>query len=139
MRKLILWLSLALAFIVFFTVEVYASVGGFIDSLVSGYGGYFAIGVIVVSFAIIWIIRATKTKKDDAILDNYIQQGIKFALSIMPKNTDVNWIKLTKNALQKFTEIYAKELGAAPDAGIYDKAKSLIEEIAKEKAELPKN
>jgi hypothetical protein len=90
--------------------------------------------VLVVAFIIIMIIRKTKTKKDDEILDNYIEKGIEFAISIMPANSTVNAIKLTKNALSKFVEAYTVDKQTAPDASVYKKAKALIEDIAQQKS-----
>lgn len=94
------------------------------------YGGWQVIIVIACSL-IIWIIRATKTKKDDEILDNYVKKGVEYALAVMPKDSKIDWVKFVANALGKFNEIYTKTEELPPDAKLYDKAKQLIEEIAK--------
>ncbi|MBR4633078.1 MAG: hypothetical protein IKO48_07180 [Elusimicrobia bacterium] len=77
-----------------------------------------------------WIIRKTKTEKDDVILDKYVSQAVNFALKIIPQNSNVNWVKFVGNALGKFSEAYTKEQGDAPDISTIEKAKKLIEEIA---------
>ena len=101
------------------------------------YGGWLLVAYIIWRGGI-WIVRYTKTEKDDAVLDNFVKIGIDFALKVMPENTAVNWLKLTKNALSKFVEAYTASQGDAPDMTTYEKAKKLIEEIAtqKETAEL---
>jgi len=94
------------------------------------YGGWQVV-VVFVCFLIIWIIRATKTKKDDEILDKYVKKGVEYALAVMPKDSKIDWVKFVANALGKFNEIYTKTEELPPDAKLYDKAKQLIEEIAK--------
>lgn len=94
------------------------------------YGGWQVV-VVFVCFLIIWIIRATKTKKDDEILDKYVKKGVEYASAVMPKDSKINWVKFVANALGKFNEIYTKTEELPPDAKLYNKAKQLIEEIAK--------
>lgn len=94
------------------------------------YGGWQVV-VVFVCFLIIWIIRATKTKKDDEILDKYVKKGVEYALAVMPKDSKIDWVKFVANALGKFNEIYTKTEELPPDAKLYDKAKQLIEELAK--------
>lgn len=89
--------------------------------------------LIVACFGIIWIIRATKTQKDDEILDKYVSLGIEYALKVMPKDSKIDWVKFVGNALGKFSEVYTKTKELPPDAKVYDKAKQLIETIAEEK------
>jgi hypothetical protein len=92
------------------------------------YGGW---QVVIACFLIIWIIRATKTKKDDEILDKYVKKGVEYALAVMPKDSKIDWVKFVANALGKFNEIYTKTEELPPDAKLYEKAKQLIEELAK--------
>lgn len=94
------------------------------------YGGWQVV-IVTACFFIIWIIRTTKTKKDDEILDNYVKKGVEYALAVMPKDSKIDWVKFVANALGKFNEIYTKTEELPPDAKLYDKAKQLIEEIAK--------
>lgn len=94
------------------------------------YGGWQVV-VVFVCFLIIWIIRATKTKKDDEILDKYVKKGVEYALAVMPKDCKIDWVKFVANALGKFNEIYTKTEELPPDAKLYEKAKQLIEELAK--------
>lgn len=94
------------------------------------YGGWQVV-VVAVCFIAIWIIRATKTKKDDEILDKYVKKGVEYALAVMPKDSKIDWVKFVANALGKFNEIYTKTEELPPDAKLYEKAKQLIEELAK--------
>lgn len=93
------------------------------------YGGWQVV-IVIVSFIIIWVIRATKTKKDDEILDKYVTTAIDYALKVMPKDSKIDWVKFVANALGKFNEIYTKTNELPPDSKLYDKAKQLIEKIA---------
>jgi hypothetical protein len=94
--------------------------------------------IFVFCSIIIFIIRKTRTKKDDEFLDIYVEKGVEFALSVMPANTTINWIKFTKNAMVEFQKAYTSEKKMAPDASTYERAKAIIEEIAKQKASLGK-
>lgn len=80
----------------------------------------------------LWIVRKTKTTKDDIIVDNYVAKAVKLALQVIPnpENTQVNWLKFLGNALAEFNRAYTKEQGEAPDTTTFEKAKALITEIA---------
>ena len=80
----------------------------------------------------LWAIRKTETKKDDVIIDEYVSKAVKLALQVIPKpeETQVNWLKFLGNALAEFNRAYTKEQGEAPDTSTFEKAKSLIQEIA---------
>ena len=87
--------------------------------------------VLYVLFRVgIWIVRKTETKTDDMILDRYVNMGVQFALKVIPKNSEINWVKFAGNALGKFVEAYTKEQGDTPDMTTMDKARKLIEETA---------
>lgn len=100
-----------------------------LKDLFFSYGGWTAL-IVVLSFATVWIIRYTKTAKDDEILDKYVKVGIEYALAIMPKDSKIDWVKFVANALSKFSEVYTKTRELPPEADIYAKAKQLIEKIA---------
>jgi hypothetical protein len=103
-----------------------------LKELFTTYGGV-SIVFIALSFAAIWFIRATKTTRDDEILDKFVVTGIDYALKLVPANSTLNWVKFTANALGKFMEVYTKTQGQPADAKIYEKAKLLIETIASQK------
>lgn len=136
MKKLFLKLFSLLFVFLFFVVNVFAEVAEavnangnlFVDWFYK-YGGWQVV-IVFVSFIIIWVIRATKTKKDDEILDKYVKKGVEYALAVMPKDSKIDWVKFVANALGKFNEIYTKTEELPPDAKLYDKAKQLIEKIA---------
>jgi hypothetical protein len=88
----------------------------------------------IASIIIIFVIRKTSTKKDDEILDKYVVEGIEFALSIMPANSTVNWIKLAKNALTQFITVYTKTNGELPSKDLIAQAITMIQDAAKKKA-----
>ena len=128
MKKLLsLLLSLLVVCFVFVTNVFAANISAV--EIFSSYGGWKTICVVFACFALIWIIRATKTKKDDEILDEYVSTGIEYALKVMPKDSKIEWVKFVGNALGKFSEIYTKTQKLPPDAKVYDKAKQLIEEL----------
>lgn len=103
------------------------------EVLILKYGGW-ALLILYLVFRIgIWYVRKTETKVDDEILDNYIKIGVDFASSLIPKNTEINWLKFVANALSKFTEAYTKSQGDVPDSTTFEKAKKLIEELAAQK------
>lgn len=131
MKKLYLLLcSLSMAFFCF-AVNVFADVGGIEVSkhLFEKLGGWQVVFVIC-CFVLIWIVRATKTKKDDEILDKYVTTAVSYALKVMPKDSKIDWVKFVGNALGKFNEIYTKTNELPPDAKLYEKAKQLIEKVA---------
>ena len=131
MKKLF-WLLCSLVMTVFcFVVNVFADVDGveISKSLFEKLGGWQVV-VVICCFVLIWIVRATKTKKDDEILDKYVTTAISYALEVMPKDSKINWVKFVGNALGKFNEIYTKTNELPPDAKLYEKAKQLIEKIA---------
>ncbi len=94
-------------------------------------GGWLLI-VYIVFRILLMIIRKTKTKKDDEIIDNYVIKAVRLALQVIPKpeETQVVWVKFVGNVLAEFERAYIKEQGDAPDATTYEKAKNLIYEIA---------
>lgn len=94
-------------------------------------GGWLLI-VYVIFRILLMIIRKTKTKKDDEIIDNYVIKAVRLALQVIPKpeETQVVWVKFVGNVLAEFERAYIKEQGDAPDATTYEKAKKLIYEIA---------
>ena len=130
MKKLF-WLLCSLVMTVFcFVVNVFADVGGEVSkSLFEKLGGWQVV-IVICCFVLIWIVRATKTKKDDEILDKYVTTAISYALKVMPQNSKIDWVKFVGNALGKFNEIYTKTNELPPDAKLYEKAKQLIEKIA---------
>ena len=135
MKKVLMFLTRVFVAIVSLTEQVFAAtnVGGIINDFVVGYGGWAWLAFIVLAFVAVWIIRATKTTKDDAILDKYIMVAVEYAAKVMPKDSKINRVKFVANALGKFSEIYTKTNELPPDAKFYDKAKQLIETIAEEK------
>ena len=131
MKKLF-WLLCSLVMTVFcFVVNVFADVDGveISKSLFEKLGGWQVV-IVICCFVLIWIVRATKTKKDDEILDKYVTTAISYALKVMPQNSKIDWVKFVGNALGKFNEIYTKTNELPPDAKLYEKAKQLIEKIA---------
>lgn len=94
-------------------------------------GGWVLVVYVIFRIAI-WVIRKTDSKKDDEILDNYVAKAVKLALQVIPnpENTQINWLKFVANALAEFNRAYTKEQGEAPDTSTFEKAKSLIQEIA---------
>lgn len=139
MRKTFLFFAFAVSLVFSCVADLFAAAatpGGLFSTLqgfVATYGGWAWLAVIVLSFVAIWIIRATKTQKDDVILDKYVTVAIEYALKVMPVDSKINWVKFTANALGKFAEIYTKTNQLPPDAKLYEKIKQLIETIAKEK------
>jgi len=136
MKKLYLKLCSFLFLFFAFAVNVFAEAaeainanGNFFVDWFYKYGGWQVV-IVFVSFIIIWVIRATKTKKDDEILDKYVKKGVEYALAVMPKDSKIDWVKFVANALGKFNEIYTKTEELPPDSKLYDKAKQLIEKIA---------
>lgn len=93
------------------------------------YGGYAIILYILFRVAI-WIIRKSENKVDDKILDTYVSKAVDFALTIIPANSTVNWIKFVGNALGQFQTAYIKEQGEIPSESVMEKAKTLIYEVA---------
>lgn len=88
--------------------------------------------LVYIAFRItLWIIRQTKTKKDDEIVDTYVIKAVKLALQVIPKpeETQINWLKFTANVLAEFNRAYTKEQGETPDSSTFEKAKNLIKEI----------
>ena len=129
MQKLYLLLCSLFMAIFCFAVNVFADVGGEVSkSLFEKLGGWQVV-IVICCFVLIWIIRATKTKKDDEILDKYVTTAVSYALKVMPQNSKIDWVKLVGNALGKFNEIYTKTNELPPDAKLYNKAKQLIEKI----------
>lgn len=94
-------------------------------------GGWLLI-VYVIFRILLMIIRKTKTKKDDELIDKYVIGAVRTALQVIPKpeETEVVWVKFVANVLAEFERAYIKEQGDAPDATTYEKAKKLIYEIA---------
>lgn len=130
MKKLYLLLCSLVMTVFCFAVNVFADVGGEVSkSLFEKLGGWQVV-VVICCFGLIWIVRATKTKKDDEILDKYVTTAISYALKVMPQNSKIDWVKFVGNALGKFNEIYTKTNELPPDAKLYEKAKQLIEKIA---------
>lgn len=111
-----------------------------LKELFTSYGGWWIL-FTVVCFAVVWVIRKTKTDKDDKILDEYVAVAINYALKIMPKDSKIDWVKLVANALGKFNEVYTKTNDMPPDASLYEKAKAVIEKVAelKQIEQLKKN
>ena len=129
MQKLYLLLCSLFMAIFCFAVNVFADVGGEVSkSLFEKLGGWQVV-IVICCFVLIWIIRATKTKKDDEILDKYVTTAVSYALKVMPQNSKIDWVKFVGNALGKFNEIYTKTNELPPDAKLYEKAKQLIEKI----------
>ena len=129
MQKLYLLLCSLFMAIFCFAVNVFADVGGEVSkSLFEKLGGWQVV-IVICCFVLIWIIRATKTKKDDEILDKYVTTAVSYALKVMPQNSKIDWVKFVGNALGKFNEIYTKTNELPPDAKLYNKAKQLIEKI----------
>lgn len=93
-------------------------------------------GWVIVAYCLfrigLWVIRKTETKKDDEIIDNYVAKAVKLALQVIPnpENTQINWLKFTANVLAEFNRAYTKEQGETPDSTTFEKAKTLITEIA---------
>ena len=94
-------------------------------------GGWIIL-VYILFRIVLWIIRQTETKKDDEIVDNYVIKAVKLALQVIPKpeETQINWLKFTANVLAEFNRAYTKEQGETPDSSTFEKAKTLIKEIA---------
>jgi hypothetical protein len=88
----------------------------------------------VSSIIIIFVIRKTNTKKDDEILDKYVVEGIEFALSVMPANSKVNWVKLVINAATQFQKVYHETNGKLPDGKLLAQVYPMIQDAAKKKA-----
>ena len=129
MQKLYLLLCSLFMAIFCFAVNVFADVGGEVSkSLFEKLGGWQVV-IVICCFVLIWIIRATKTKKDDEILDKYVTTAVSYAIKVMPQNSKIDWVKFVGNALGKFNEIYTKTNELPPDAKLYNKAKQLIEKI----------
>ena len=129
MKKLYLLLCSLVMTVFCFAVNVFADVGGEVSkSLFKELGGWQVV-VVIFCFVLIWIVRATKTKNDDEILDKYVTTAVSYALKVMPANSNIDWVKFVGNALGKFNEIYTKTNELPPDAKLYEKAKQLIEKI----------
>ncbi len=138
MRKTFLFFAFAVSLVFSCVADLFAAAtpGGLFSTLqgfAATYGGWAWLAVIVLSFVAIWIIRATKTQKDDVILDKYVAVAIEYALKVMPADSKIDWVKFVANALGKFSEIYTKTNQLPPDAKLYEKIKQLIETIAREK------
>ena len=73
MKKLYLLLCSLVMAVFCFVVNVFADVDGveISKSLFEKLGGWQVV-VVICCFVLIWIVRATKTKKDDEILDKYV-------------------------------------------------------------------
>lgn len=130
MKKLYLFLCSLLCSLIFVVANVFADNG--IEagkSLFEKLGGWQVV-IVIFCFVVIWVIRATKTNKDDEILDRYVATAVEYALKVMPANAKIDWVKFVGNALGKFNEIYTKTNELPPDAKLYDKAKQLIEKFA---------
>jgi hypothetical protein len=130
MKKILGCLLFAVFAIAGFADFVFADVvaAAVIKELFTTYGGFLSV-VVILSFLIIWVIRWTKTTKDDEILDKYVSVGIEYAVKIMPKDSKIDWVKFVANALGKFNEVYTKTNELPADAKLYEKAKALIEKI----------
>ena len=118
--------AMFLSLIIVFCSNVFAADFGEIFQKLGGW----QVVIVIACFLIIWIIRATKTQKDDEILDKYVSRAVEYAVNIMPKDSKIDWVKFVANALGKFNEIYTKTNELPPDAKLYEKAKQLIEKIA---------
>lgn len=103
MKKLYLILCSLVMAIFCFAVNVFADVDGVevSKSLFEKLVGWQVV-VVICCFVLIWIIRATKTKKDDEILDKYVTTAVSYALKVMPANSNIDWVKFVGNALGKF-------------------------------------
>ena len=99
MKKLYLLLCSLVMTVFCFAVNVFADVGGEVSkSLFEKLGGWQVV-VVICCFGLIWIVRATKTKKDDEILDKYVTTAVSYALKVMPQNSKIDWVKFVGNAL----------------------------------------
>lgn len=129
MKKLYFVLCSLLCNLIFVVTNVFAD-GGIetSKSLFEKLDGWQVV-IVILCFVLIWVIRATKTKKDDEILDKYVATAVEYALKVMPANAKIDWVKFVGNALGKFNEIYTKTNELPPDAKLYDRAKQLIEKI----------
>lgn len=94
-------------------------------------GGWLMV-VYIVFRVWLWIVRKTKTTKDDEFVDKYVNKAVKLALQVIPnpQTTQINWVKFTANVLAEFNRAYTKDQGETPDTSTFEKAKKLIEEIA---------
>lgn len=94
-------------------------------------GGWLMVAYIVFRVGL-WIVRKTKTTKDDEFVDKYVNKAVKLALQVIPnpQTTQINWVKFTANVLAEFNRAYTKDQGETPDTSTFEKAKKLIEEIA---------
>jgi len=133
MKKLYLMLKgfitmmfLVVSLVMVFAGNVFAMDGAEIFQKLGGW----QVVIVVCCFVLIWVIRATKTKKDDEILDKYVATAVEYAVKVMPKDCKIDWVKFVGNALGKFSEIYTKTNELPADAKLYDKAKQMIEKIA---------
>jgi|GEM_PF-6899740 hypothetical protein len=73
--------------------------------------------VAVIVFAAYAIIKATKTKRDDAVLA-MIVNAFNRAESIIPDKTGPVWLQKTDAALKVFREQYAAREGKEPTNGL---------------------
>lgn len=137
MKKLGLFLVFGIMSLVGLVGEVLASGNPgaveTINNFIAGYGGWFPVIAILVSFAIIFIIRATETKKDDEALDSYIAPAMQFFLDKMPKNVKINFIKALGNAMGHFMASYIKEKGIPPKASLIKKAEVVFGALIEQK------
>ncbi len=81
-------------------------------------------GVIFTAIVILvgWVVKRTKTKKDDAILAMIIQ-AFDFAEKVVPDEKGPEWLKKTDAAMKVFNEEYRKREGKTPTAALIDLAK----------------
>jgi hypothetical protein len=83
--------------------------------------------VIVAVWLIQFIVSKTKTQVDDTILNTYVKQGVAFALSVIPANSTINWVKFAGNVLGKVNEVFVKSEGFLPDTATSEAIRKLVE------------
>ncbi|MDR0676931.1 MAG: hypothetical protein LBF97_07855 [Elusimicrobiota bacterium] len=91
---------------------------------------------IILSALIFILVKKTKTKKDDDMLEKFILPCLEYANSVIPDSEKLNkdWLKITKNMLVKFIEQWTKQEKLLPNASQIDRFKVLAEDIAKQQA-----
>lgn len=97
-----------------------------------------SIGVIgiLIGFLVFYITRKTKTKKDDEIVDQFIEPAFATAFKMIPENCNINWLKLVKNMLGAFITEYTKQKQIPPTASEYERFKQLAIDYAKYKGNI---
>lgn len=98
------------------------------------------VGITIACGILIFIVKKTKTKKDDEFLKKatnilpLIQKGLDFAIKEIPAGRTVNALKLADNAIEAFENLYKEVNTTDLDISTQQVAKIIIAELAKQRA-----